>query len=548
MKLKIFFFFFFLLITTFNYTKAQVVSEHHDNDIYQYLSRMAAKGLIKFDDQIRPLSRIYIGACLDSLAAKQEQLTKIERTEMLFYQRDFSDEKAISITQEKATGSFFGKDNWNRIRGLNIVGKDFLMRVDPILNGGVIAGSGRSIKFYGSGVRFYGYSGKHWAWHFSFNDITEEGKGVDTLRNSSGVTGAVGRIGANKKSFNYSEFRGGISYSWKNGSIGFGQDYLLTGYGENGRIILSEKAPSFPQIRLDYQPLPWLKFNYTHAWLQSNIIDSNRSFNTGVGTYGGRRDVYIPKFLAIHSLQFTPVKGLDIQIGESMVYSDRLNVGYLLPIMFFKINDLLASNENINAGSNGQLFLQVSSRNHLRKSHIYGSLFIDEIRFGSIFNKQKSRNQLGYTLGMNVTDIALPYLTLGMEYTRINPFVYRNLQPAQNYTNHDFVMGDWMGNNSDRMLLFARYTPLPRLRLMLRYEHIRKGGPGTLDQQYFQQPQPSFLFDPQYRRNNLYGEAVYHCMPGFQVFANFTHSRTTNQQNNTSTTDKWMMVGFRLGR
>lgn len=545
MKSKLFFFF---LLITLSCARAQVVHEHHDNDIYQYLSRMAAKGLIKFDDQIRPLSRVYLEACLDSLTVKEGELTKIERAELLFYLRDFSDSKAISNFPEKASAAFFRKDNWNRIRGLTLSGKDVMMRIDPILNGGVITGSGRSIKVYGSGFRLYGYGGKHWSWHVSFNDVTEQGTGIDTLRNTSGVTGAVGRISSNKKSFNYSEFRGGVSYAWKNGAITFGQDYLLFGYGENGRIILSEKSPSFPQIRLDYQPLPWLKFNYTHAWLQSNIIDSNRSYNTGVGTYGGRRDIYVPKFMAIHSLQFTPVKGLDINLGESMVYSDQLNMAYLMPFMFFKAYDLISSNENINAGSNGQLFLQVSSRNHLKKTHLYGSLFIDEVKIGSIFNRSKSRNQLGYTLGMNITDVGLPYLTLGAEYTRVNPFVYRNLHPAQNYTNSDYVMGDWMGNNADRFLLFARYTPLARLRLMLRYEHIRKGGPGTLDQQYFQQPQPSFLFDPQYRRNNWYAEAVYHCLPGFQLFANINNSRSTNQQTNTNTSDKWMMVGFRLGR
>ena len=71
--------------------------------------------------------------------------------------------------------------------------------------------------------------------------------------------------------------------------------------------------------------------------------------------------------------------------------------------------------------------------------------FVDEIRIATIFNATKSRNQLGLTLGATVTDIGLPYLTLGAEYTRINPFVYRNLTPAQDYTSQDYSLGDWMG-------------------------------------------------------------------------------------------------------
>ncbi len=526
----------------------QAVYEQHRSDIYEYLYRMANKGLIQFDDQIRPLTRMYLAACLDSLAVKSDQLTKIERNELAFYQQDFTDQLAINASQSMTNtkASFIAKDEWKRLRGLSLSGKDFLMRVDPVLSGGGIYGSGAAVRTYGGGARLYGYAGKHWAWHFSFHDVTEEGRGIDTIRDNSS-TGIVGRIAASKKSLNYGELRGGVSYSWKNGAISIGQDYLLWGYGQNGRSVLSDKAPAYPYLRLDYQPLSWLKFNYTHAWLNSNIIDSNRSYNTGVDPFGGRREVYVSKYMASHSLQFTPVKGLDIHLGESVIYSDRMNAGYLIPILFFKAYDKLTSNDNINAGANGQLFLQLSSRNHLKKTHLYTSLFIDEMAIGSAFNRTKSRNQLGYTLGFNTTDFGLPYLTLGAEYTRIRPFVYRNLVPAQNYTHNDYVLGDWIGSNADRMLLFARFTPLPRLRTMLRYEYIRKGGAGTLNQQYFQQPQPPFLFDLQYKSSIWYAEATYQWIPGFYLYANYTHQQKNDAVTGLQTPFKRFSFGFQYG-
>ncbi|MFX4404698.1 hypothetical protein ABTA52_20280, partial [Acinetobacter baumannii] len=79
----------------------------------------------------------------------------------------------------------------------------------------------------------------------------------------------------------------------------------------------------------------------------SNIIDSTRSYNTGVSD----RILYVPKYMATHSLIFTPKKGFDIAIGESIVYSDRLDIGFLIPINFFKIYDNNRSNYNIGAGS-----------------------------------------------------------------------------------------------------------------------------------------------------------------------------------------------------
>ncbi|WP_204266801.1 hypothetical protein, partial [Escherichia coli] len=73
----------------------------------------------------------------------------------------------------------------------------------------------------------------------------------------------------------------------------------------------SDKAPTYPYVRLDYRPLPWLSFNYTHAWLHSDIIDSTRSYRTGNTVYGGVREFTIAKYMAAHSVQITPTKGLD---------------------------------------------------------------------------------------------------------------------------------------------------------------------------------------------------------------------------------------------
>ncbi|HET7896868.1 MAG TPA: capsule assembly Wzi family protein, partial [Flavisolibacter sp.] len=182
-------------------------------------------------------------------------------------------------------------------------------------------------------------------------------------------------------------------------------------------------------------------------------------------------------------------------IGESIVYSDKLNFGYLIPINFFKVYDQVNSRYNIKAGDNSQFFGFISSRNHIKNTHLYAQVFIDEIRASKIFDKRERRNQLGYTIGASKTDLFAHYFTVGAEYSRVNPFVYNNLIPAQTYTNHSYVLGDWMGNNADRFYLFAQYVPLPKLRMKLWHQSIRKGAGGTLYQQYYQVPQPPFLFE-----------------------------------------------------
>lgn len=539
-KLLILFCFACLFLNSF----AQVVYENHRSEVYNFLYRLSMKGLIQFNDQVRPISRIYIEQCLDSVETKSSQLSSIEKAELSFYKKEYTDAKMNGVEE---ANRFFTKDANGRWRAISIQTKNLMMRVDPVLTAGLQSRQVGAVRQYSSGFRLYGYAGKKWAFNFSFNDINETGTGIDTLRTGSSETGINGRIASNKQSVNFAELRASLSYSFKNGSISLGKDYLLLGYGENGRTILSDKTPTYPYLRLDYQPLSWLRFNYTHAWLNSTIIDSNRTYNTGVTPFGGRREFFLRKFMAQHSLTFMPIKGLDITVGESMVYSDRFDAGYLIPVLFFKAYDNLVSNNNINTGGNGQLFLQVSSRNHLKNTHLYGSLFVDEIRIATIFNATKSRNQLGLTLGATVTDIGLPYLTLGAEYTRINPFVYRNLTPAQDYTSQDYPLGDWMGNNADRWIIHAKYTPIPRLKINLRYQQIRKGGAGTYDQQYFQEPQPPFLFNLQSHQKEWFLQASYQWIPNLYLNASFSARQTTNMVSGAKTNNDLLHLGVAFG-
>ncbi len=528
--------------------KAQVVYENHRSEVYQYLYRMAQKGLVVFDDNIRPLSRVYIASCLDSLQARVTQLSRTEQKELSFYQQEYTPEHPYSKpdTTQSFHPVFFKKTYSGRFRSIAIEHKDFSLYIDPILTASWLRGTGRDVKQYSSGFSLYGYAGKHWGWYLAYNDISEKGTGFDTLRQDTPETGIVGRIAKNKKSQNYSELRGGITYSWKNGSFSFGQDYLTWGYGENGQTVLSAKAPAYPYIRLDYKPLPWLRFNYTHAWLNSNILDSNATYRTGNTAYGGVRNIFVSKYMAAHSIQLTPWHGWDFSFGESIIYSDRMNIGYLVPVFFFKAFDNL-NTQDINAGSNGQLFFQVSSRNNIRKTHLYATLFIDEVRIATIFDPVKSRNQLGYTIGGSITDVGVPYLTLGAEYTHINPFVYRNLIPAQNYTNSNYLLGDWMGNNADRWLLYAKYTPFPRLKCMIRYQYLRKGGAGTIDQQYFQQPQPPFLFDLQNKRHEWYGSVTYEWYNRLSLHGYFSQWHTTDYTSGASYHSRQLNIGLSYG-
>ena len=297
---------------------AQNIFENHRTEVYPYLSRMAQKGLVTIDDYIQPISRQAILMALLELQKNEASLSKIEKTELNFYLQEYNTIEGLT-NKDNTKADLLKKDENGRWRTIAIHAKDFQFNIDPVTNIQVSSNGGNKINQVSNGFSLWGAS-KNIGFQLYYRDYTETGDLTKINNFETSNTGII-RVGlSNDNRLNYSEVRGNISYSWKNGSVNFGKDNYLWGYGENGRIVSSDKAPSFPYFRLDYKPLQWLSFNYMHAWLNSNLIDSMRTYNTWTGGVSGDVRVrYISKFLVTHSIKVTPMKGLDLSLGESMV-------------------------------------------------------------------------------------------------------------------------------------------------------------------------------------------------------------------------------------
>lgn len=491
-------FLFLLCVLVLDKTKAQNIWENPNSPVYPYLSRMAQKGLIEFNDLIKPVNRNQIQTALFELSTKKKALTLVENNELEFYLQEYR-----PVLNNDSTLDLLKKDVNNRWRFFNIVASDFELHADPLIGINSYSNNNKSTNILSSGFEIWGAIGKNknLGYQIYYRDYTENGNLISNNLEASPLPGRI-LVGTQKINLiNYTDLKASLNYKWKNGNISVGKDNLIWGYGENGNIVLSNKVPAYPYIRLDYNPLKWLSFNYSHAWLNSSITDSSLSYLNNSGRLeNDKRIIFVQKFFATHSIQITPMKGLNLAIGESIVYSDKMDLGFLIPVNLFKFYDNNRSNYLIEAGSNGQYFFSINSRNQIKNTHIYGTLFIDEIKVSALFNQKEKRNQLGYTIGASITDVFVPYLTIGTEYTRVNPFVYNNLMPAQTYTSNNFSLGDWMGNNFDRAIIYARYNPMAKLQLYTRMQQIRKGGSGTIYEQYVMQPQPAFLNNLQYNR------------------------------------------------
>jgi hypothetical protein len=540
--LKKIFFTCIFIISFFIQAISQNVWENTNSEVLPFLYRMAQKGFIECNDLIKPINRVSVFNALSNLKNKDSVLTNIEKNELAFYLQEYNSPLKQQI-------SLFKKDQNKRWRAGAIVANDFELYIDPLLGINNFTGTNKNIQQLSNGFELWGTAGKNknLGYQVYYRDYTETGTVKNNFREESDTPGNI-LIGAKSDNkINYTDIRANINYSFRKGNISLGKDNIMWGYGENSNIVLSNKAPSYPYFRLDYKPLTWLSFNYTHAWLNSNIADSSLSYLTNSGRINNDfRLLFVQKFLATHSFEVQAMKGLNIAIGESIVYSDKMDPGFLIPVNLFKFYDNNRSNYLIEAGSNGQYFLSLSSRNQLKNTHLYSTLFIDEIKVSSLFNKTESRNQLGFNLGGSITDLFIPYLSIGAEYTRVNPFVYSNLIPAQTYTSYNYSLGDWMGNDFDRAIIFAKYTPMAKLKLVARYQKIREGGAGTIYQQYAVQPQPSFLFDYIKTRSDVFLQVRYEYINNIYLNGSLTLMQT-KLANGNLIKDNTYQLGISVG-
>ncbi|MBO5086508.1 MAG: hypothetical protein J6B65_04640 [Paludibacteraceae bacterium] len=274
----------------------------------------------------------------------------------------------------------------------------------------------------------------------------------------------------------YSEIRAGIkAYAWW-GSIGLVKDNVQWGDSYHSSNILSGRAPSFPMIELKLKPCKWFRLDYIHGWLVSNVIDSTNYFVEEQYTDSTEKVHYRPKnkFIAANMLTFTPVKGLDLSIGNSIVYSENnVQAAYFIPFAFYKSLDHLLTKGLAIENQNSQLFFNVSTRN-LKYTHFYASVFVDEVKFSRFKLSNPENNPISWKVGGVLSNWPIKNLTLNAEYTRTNILNYTHSIDVLTWSSNNYNLGHYLGDNSQEIYVSLAYKPVRGLSLMLSYVNATK--------------------------------------------------------------------------
>ncbi len=542
-----------------SFINAQVVYVPLENGVYSFLERQNLKGLIELDDEVKPFSRIYIAHKLIELESEykfkfknqdKEILNEVENDELDFYLQEYFYE-IQNVNPDKSAKMLKAEDNSSSklIPGQvfknhpNSAGRQpikerwflfsysdsmFNLKLSPTAGYGITTTGNKSGHIRWVGLSSYTTYSDWFGASFDIRDKGEFGDNVDKEKSFSSTRGAWYKNAPD--GIEYSDVKGSINFNWSWGSVSLIKDYMQWGHGNFGQLILSDKAPSYPQIRLNLRPTAWLRFSYMHGWLNSLVLDLASFYYSYPGTISERlRKTYISKYIAANLITITPWKRIDISAGNAIVYSGDLRPEFFIPFMFYKFLDHNTGRGDIGDG-NGMLFFDLSVK-YPERFQFYSTMFIDVTEIRNLLDGNYKNTWIGFTLGGKTIDLLIPNLDLTLEYTRINPWVYEHKDETTTYKHINYTLGHWLGQNADQIRLQLNYQLLRGLKFMFFAERVRKGGLEPIYYAYegMNVKDINFLYSPLRKEYRIGLDVSYEYMHNMFVKASYIYSDISDE-------------------
>jgi len=446
-----------LLLLTTSLAFGQDVYHHVTNQgVYELIDELANMGIISVNSSVKPYSRKQISQLLTQANSQTEKLSKRQKAEIAFYLKDFGKEQNITKDFPRRFDALYYKDSL------------FAFTLNPVLGVNTFSNSGDVIYRRWVGAEMLGYIGANFAMYASLRDYNENVRlgERDYLNHFQG-----GGYKPNADGGEFSEMRGGLSYGWSWGSISLVKDHLEWGSGYYGTNILYSKAPSFTMIKLNVKPSDWFELNFIHGWLVSQVIDSSRIYNYD----GQKRDMFHPKYIAANLFTLTPFDRLNVSFGNSIIYSDMdIHPAYLTPLFFYKSIDHHLNGMSNYTGQNSQMFLDISSR-LIRHTHMYATLFLDELSMSRMFDAEKHSNFFSLKAGFRISNFPIKNLTLTAEYTRNNPQTFEHIIETTTFESNRYNLGHYLRENAQELYLAASVKPFKNFSILVSYTNAQKG-------------------------------------------------------------------------
>jgi hypothetical protein len=260
-----------------------------------------------------------------------------------------------------------------------------------------------------------------------------------------------------------------------------------------GSLVFNGYARPFVAFEATYHPASWFSFSSLTGGLE---YYNEKGISESAWTF--------QNLFSIEQVEFNYKNFVHFDIGSTVVYPKRFELGYIFPI-----NNNFMYQNNIGDFDNMSLFFDLAFQ-YPGLGGIWFSAYADEVEASSIMKAfTLDRNMFALQAGAKIIIPHLPFTTIIMSYTKIEPYCYthtRNFFPWYNsdqnfsgggdnkpmetsYTNNGVGIGYYLPPNSDEFKIRLETRPFVNTVLSFQYQLIRHGaeyGSGQVDGSSYQ--------------------------------------------------------------
>ncbi len=254
------------------------------------------------------------------------------------------------------------------------------------------------------------------------------------------------------------------------------RDWGSNGVGNN--LFMNSTARPYIGIEGTAIPADWISFSFITGVLEYYKVTSLK------GDAWNFQNAFSVAMLELNYKNYFHIDG-----GSTTVWPKRFELGYLFPI-----NSNFLYQNNVGDFDNLGIFFNISGQ-YPGIIKVWASGFIDEMSLTSSPFFHLDRNMYAYQFGTKVNLPWIPFATVSLRYTKIEPYCYthpttdtpwydtadHDMQEA--YLNHGENLGYYLPPNSDEICLRVESMFKPGVSAYFQYQMIRHGteyGPGRV--------------------------------------------------------------------